>query len=159
MRKVDTKTIQDAKKRLLYNLEDDNYAAEAEAAALVDQPEYDPGAESDEGFVMATSKRKKRPRSSRKATTGKGKAKSKPGIERWNKTLAQALEEEDVSKRPSGMAQYDAIAAKPSAKPSRPFCSICGYHAAYTCTRCYVRFCSIPCGNLHSETRCLKFTS
>lgn len=163
VKKVDSKAIHEAKLRLLNNLEDDNYAEEAEAAALAGEPEYDPGADSDEGFALgvATLKKtpKKRGRSARGASASKGKSKAKAGIERWNKTLAQALEEEDVSKRPPGMAKYDAIAAKPSIKPPRPFCSVCGYHAAYTCTRCYTRFCSIPCGNLHNETRCLKYTT
>lgn len=159
VRKVDRAALREAQQRRLDALEDDNHAVEAEAAVLADEPEYNPGEDSDEELALGSSKPKRRARASRNSTVAKARSKAKPGIEKWNKSLAQALEEEDVSKRPKGMVHYDEIAARPSTKPPRPFCSVCGYHAAYTCTRCYVRFCSVPCGNVHSETRCLKFTT
>ena len=52
---------------------------------------------------------------------------------------------------------YISVAALPSARPTRAFCSVCGYTGQYTCTRCGCRFCSSKCLASHRETRCLKF--
>lgn len=159
---VDRSVLQEAKARRLDALEDDNYAAEMEAQELDGEEEYAPGLDS--GGEMAAAPQKKsgsrtrtRKRSSRSSTASQ--AKKVQGIERWNKSLAQMLEEEDPSLLPNGMVSYNEITAGPSTRPPRPFCSICGYKAAYTCTRCFVRFCSVRCGDVHNETRCLKFTA
>eukprot|EP00884_Botryococcus_braunii_P013077 jgi/Botrbrau1/21770/Bobra.43_1s0160.1 len=45
----------------------------------------------------------------------------------------------------------------PSHGAPRKWCSVCGFAAPYTCTRCGVRFCSRKCFNTHKDTRCLKF--
>lgn len=165
VRKIDETSLAEARLRRLDALENDNYAAELEAEALAGDDEYDPEANSDEELKVggggASKKRSaKRLRRGAAARAAKPVKKgSKKGIERWNKSFAQALEEEDVTERPEGMVRYDEIEARPSVKPPRPFCSVCGFHAAYTCTRCFVRFCSVPCGNLHNDTRCLKYTT
>jgi HIT zinc finger len=52
---------------------------------------------------------------------------------------------------------YISVAALPSTRPARAFCSVCGYTGQYTCTRCGCRFCSSKCLSSHRETRCLKF--
>jgi HIT zinc finger len=52
---------------------------------------------------------------------------------------------------------YISVAALPSTRPTRAFCSVCGYTGQYTCTRCGCRFCSSKCLSSHRETRCLKF--
>ena len=52
---------------------------------------------------------------------------------------------------------YLSVAAKPSRKPARFFCSVCGYNSKYQCTRCGLRYCTMQCGNTHKETRCIKF--
>ena len=52
---------------------------------------------------------------------------------------------------------YLSVAAKPSKKPARFFCSVCGYNSKYQCTRCGLRYCTMQCGNTHKETRCIKF--
>lgn len=160
---MDASELAQARLRRLNALENDNYAAELEAEALAGEDEYNPDADSDEGLVVgggAKKRTKKRLRTGRSGRAAKpAKKRSREGIEKWNKSLAQALEEDDLSSRPAGMVHYDEIAARPSARPPRPFCSVCGFQAAYTCTRCFVRFCSVPCGNLHNETRCLKYTT
>ena len=58
-----------------------------------------------------------------------------------------------------GGATALSIEAPDSKQPPRPFCSVCGYHGLYTCTRCGSRFCSLKCSEQHKETRCLKFAS
>ncbi|CDF37062.1 unnamed protein product [Chondrus crispus] len=170
VRQVDATALAAARRRRLDALENDNHAAEQETAALAGEDEYDPDADSDDALVGGRASKKrvaKRARSSRGARGARGaparsakpKRNGKRNIQRWNKTLAQALEEETPASRPGGMVAYDEIEARRSQRPSRPFCSVCGFRAAYTCTRCLVRFCSVPCGNLHNETRCLKFTA
>lgn len=122
--------------------------------------------DSDAPAPSSRSKKKKSGRSSKKARRSSARSsvraavssrKSK-GIERWNKPLAVVLDEEG----PGGPAElpggYWAIAALPSVRPPRQLCSVCGFQAPYTCTRCAVRFCSLKCGTVHEETRCLKFT-
>lgn len=148
VRVVDAAQLADARARRLDALENDNFAAEAEGVDEGDV-EYNP---LDEDAARKRGKRAKR-RRGRNADDVRG-----TGIARWNKPLAVALAEELHVGRPEGMVAYADIAAAPSTRPSRPFCSVCGFRAPYTCTRCAVRFCSLKCGSVHDETRCLKFT-
>lgn len=53
---------------------------------------------------------------------------------------------------------YLSAALAPSVYPARHFCGVCGFKAPHACVRCGTRFCSSKCLNVHSETRCLKFT-
>ncbi|RPA95851.1 hypothetical protein L873DRAFT_1829650 [Choiromyces venosus 120613-1] len=52
---------------------------------------------------------------------------------------------------------YAASASKPSTKPKRVFCEICGYWGKYKCQKCSARYCGLQCGGVHSETKCNKF--
>ncbi|PUU73143.1 hypothetical protein B9Z19DRAFT_571452 [Tuber borchii] len=52
---------------------------------------------------------------------------------------------------------YAASASRPSAKPKRVFCEICGYWGKYKCQKCSARYCGLQCGGVHSETKCNKF--
>mmetsp|Transcript_4499 Transcript_4499/g.6756 ORF Transcript_4499/g.6756 Transcript_4499/m.6756 type:complete len:135 (-) Transcript_4499:31-435(-) len=52
---------------------------------------------------------------------------------------------------------YLRCTAQPSKRPPRLFCSVCGQHSKYTCTRCGSRSCSIACQQTHKDTRCLKW--
>lgn len=165
VRQVDATALAEARLRRLDALENDNHAAEFEAEALAGEDEYDPDADSDDCLKVGGggSSKKRSAKRLRRGSAGRAakpvKRRDKAGIEKWNKSLAQALEEDDVGNRPQGMVLYNEIEAGPSLRPPRPFCSVCGFRAAYTCTRCYVRFCSVPCGKLHNETRCLKYTT
>jgi zinc finger HIT domain-containing protein 1 len=96
----------------------------------------------------------------RRATRGPRGSKNVRGIEKWNKSLQQALDEDLASGvlKEGDKGSYFAISARPSFMPPRRLCSVCGFEAPYTCTRCAVRFCSVRCGTVHEETRCLKFT-
>lgn len=173
---VDVGVVIEARERRLDALEDDNHAMEQEAKLHEGDEEYEPGqgSEDDEAVFRASAKKKRRSRakdrtSRRRAvtaglatvdsnpsiTTGTGAASAAP-IERWNMSLARMLQEEEGVSRPPGMVAYDDMTAAPSKKPPRPFCAVCGYSAAYTCTRCRSRFCSIRCNNVHEQTQCLK---
>lgn len=52
---------------------------------------------------------------------------------------------------------YAASASRPSARPKRVFCEICGYWGKYKCQKCSARYCGLQCGGVHSETKCNKF--
>ena len=52
---------------------------------------------------------------------------------------------------------YLSVAAAPSTRPPRHFCSVCGFIGQYSCTRCGMRYCSLKCNANHKETRCLKY--
>jgi zinc finger HIT domain-containing protein 1 len=113
-----------------------------------------PGAAEDDRSKQGRGKRVRR------ATRGVRAGKNTAGIEKWNKPLRQALDE-DITRglvKESDADSYTSIAARPSFRPPRKLCSVCGFEAPYTCTRCAVRFCSVRCGSVHEETRCLKFT-
>ncbi|CAM9653167.1 unnamed protein product [Sphacelaria rigidula] len=102
-----------------------------------------------------------RARRSGKPLTGKLKKGEKdPWKERKFKSLHQVLYEltADLCVYPGGATAL-SIEAPVSKKPPTPFCSVCGYHGLYTCTRCGSRFCSSKCSEQHKETRCLKFAA
>lgn len=83
------------------------------------------------------------------------------GVARHNKPLQQILDSEGPSEQsqlPRGMVNYYEIEAEESRKPPRKLCSVCGFKAPYSCARCKIRFCSLSCGTIHDDTRCLKFT-
>jgi zinc finger HIT domain-containing protein 1 len=113
-----------------------------------------PGATEDDRSKQGRGKRVRR------GTRGVRASKNTVGIEKWNKPLQQALDE-DIARglvKEGDAESYSSIAARPSFRPSRKLCSVCGFEAPYTCSRCAVRFCSVRCGSVHEETRCLKFT-
>lgn len=123
----------------------------------------------DDEYVLSDSdgggggRRKKKPakkarRASARSTVRAAGARKPAGVERWNKPLAAVLDAEGPGGPAEAPGGYWAIAAAPSARPPRQLCSVCGFRGPYTCTRCAVRFCSIKCGTVHEETRCLKFT-
>lgn len=105
-----------------------------------------------------TAKKARRASARSSVRAAAGGARKPKGIERWNKPLAVVLDEEGPGGPAEAPGGYWAIAALPSSRPPRQLCSVCGFRAPYTCTRCAVRFCSIKCGTVHEETRCLKFT-
>ena len=80
------------------------------------------------------------------------------GLGRHNKPLLTILDAERDDELPRGLVHYDKLTAGPSTRPARHICSVCGFHANYTCPRCGARFCCVRCGTIHAETRCLKFT-
>lgn len=184
LRNVDSATLAEAAVRQLDALEDDNHAMEREAAELErNDDEFVPtGVDSDDdGDVPMFTKSSKKRRASGAKARKRGKAgradrsKRRKGssvsdlskisggsnIERWNMSLSNMLQREPLSlgQRPARMVHYDALTASASSRPSRPFCAVCGYNAAYTCRRCTARFCSIPCDAVHQQAQCLKFIS
>ena len=65
---------------------------------------------------------------------------------------------DQLGMRDEGAAQpnYLTAASSPPSHPSRAFCSVCGYLSCYTCVRCGMRYCSIPCQRTHGDTTCVK---
>ncbi|CAB60106.1 Swr1 complex histone chaperone module subunit Vps71 [Schizosaccharomyces pombe] len=53
-------------------------------------------------------------------------------------------------------SRYNTCVAKPSYKPPRKFCNVCGYWGKYACQNCGTSYCSKGCEVIHSETRCMK---
>lgn len=135
MRVVDEDTRRHVLQKRLLALEADNY-------------QEDTFNEDEEEEGEGGSKRKK----------VKGGYVSKGGsavLRRKPKSLERILDETRFSKPPIA---YDIVAARPSSRPRRHFCSVCGFLGTYSCTRCGSRFCSVKCNNNHKETRCLKFS-
>ena len=136
MRVVDEDTRRHVQQKRLQALEADNYQEET----FDDEEDED---------AEGGSKRKK----------SKGGYISRSGsavLKRKPKTLDRILDEARYASKDA--IAYDAVAAGPSARSKRHFCSVCGYIGSYTCTRCGSRFCSVRCNNNHKETRCLKFS-
>lgn len=52
---------------------------------------------------------------------------------------------------------YARAVSRPSRRPSRTFCEICGYWGNYRCGKCGARYCGLECGGVHAETKCQKF--
>ncbi|KAF8250690.1 hypothetical protein K440DRAFT_541168 [Wilcoxina mikolae CBS 423.85] len=65
-----------------------------------------------------------------------------------------AIEESEVSGPQLG---YARAVSRPSRRPSRTFCEICGYWGNYRCGKCGARYCGLECAGVHQETRCQKF--
>ncbi|CAI2381322.1 unnamed protein product [Moneuplotes crassus] len=82
-----------------------------------------------------------------------GGNKSKRGKLNLPKIFYREFYEEDDMNFPN----YLSVVAKPSIYPQRFFCSVCGYHATYSCVRCGMRTCSLKCDETHKETKCIKF--
>ncbi|CAN0245737.1 unnamed protein product [Ectocarpus sp. 12 AP-2014] len=153
MRVVDEETRNQVKDARLEALEADNYTE-------------DHGGEQDDEFALdEDDERGDRPRGRSRAgkapgNKSKNKGEKDPWKERKFKSLHQVLYEltNELSAYPGGATAL-SIEAPVSKHPPRAFCSVCGYHGLYTCTRCGSRFCSSKCCEQHKETRCLKFAS
>jgi len=78
---------------------------------------------------------------------------------RFRKTFNQLLDEERQRIGSKQGPSYFTAVVPPSKLPPRKFCLVCGYYSKYTCIACGAFSCSIPCLNLHRETRCLKWTA
>lgn len=80
---------------------------------------------------------------------------------RMRKNFAQLLQEGEalaLKNDPSSVV-YSQCGAAPSQRPASKFCAACGCFSKYTCTKCGANYCSIPCRDVHVETRCKKWTS
>lgn len=77
------------------------------------------------------------------------------------KSLAQLVFEEHGTAEETAVGasapNYVSVAAAASTRPARRFCCVCGFFAAYSCTRCGSRYCRVKCGDQHKESGCLKF--
>lgn len=76
----------------------------------------------------------------------------------WNRPLSVALDAEDLDAYPPWYPAWYTLSTPPSVHPPRRLCAVCVAAAAYTCTRCGLRWCRLACGRVHDDTQCLKFT-
>ncbi|KAI8877442.1 hypothetical protein K501DRAFT_298237 [Backusella circina FSU 941] len=53
---------------------------------------------------------------------------------------------------------YQSCQVTPSLYPARKFCSVCGFKSDYKCLKCGMKYCSVKCLDIHTSTRCLKWT-
>eukprot|EP00171_Calliarthron_tuberculosum_P016329 IDg16329t1 len=145
VRDVDESALATARAAAVAALEDD-VAPEVSSASEFEVEEED-----------LARRRTKRARRTSGSDARSKRTKSK-GIARHNMPLQQVLDAERDMELPRGMVAYETMATKPSLKPPRKLCSVCGHKAPYMCSRCQARFCCLRCSNVHNETRCLKFT-
>lgn len=83
--------------------------------------------------------------------------------ERWKRSLAQALQEEDrfwTMNQPnldaSSTCNYFTAEVGKSRYPPLVLCSVCSFPCNMRCVTCEERFCSKKCLEIHKDTRCMK---
>ncbi|KAL3525262.1 hypothetical protein ACH5RR_013634 [Cinchona calisaya] len=87
-------------------------------------------------------------------------AKALENAKRASRTFLELLQEANLESLPPHVPSYlRAAVGPPSSSSSRHFCTVCGFTASYTCVQCGMRFCSIRCQTIHTDTRCLKFVA
>jgi len=72
---------------------------------------------------------------------------------KFKKSFQQLLEDMQTE-----APNYNTARVRPSKRPPRRICAVCGFKAIYTCVACGTRFCCVRCYRTHQETRCLKWT-
>lgn len=123
------------------------------------------GQDSDDEFQVQASDQEPELGESKRKRKGKSKhasrkTRSRAGESRGQKTFAVLLAEADLSTDPEGPPSYITAAVGPALNCApRKWCSVCGFAAPYSCVRCQTHYCSRKCYAVHSDTRCLKFTS
>ncbi|KAK1321558.1 hypothetical protein QJS10_CPA03g01046 [Acorus calamus] len=128
-------------------LENDNAGAEA-----VDVDDEDASLDDDDQAYM-----KRQLKNTKRKTR---QAKALENAKKAPRTFMELLHDANLEALPPHVPSYlRAAVGPPSAASRRHFCTVCGFTANYTCVRCAVRFCSIRCQVIHSDTRCLKFVA
>lgn len=131
-------------------LENDNAAAEA-VQPIDDEDEASLDEDDDQVYQKKQSKGTKRKTRQARALENAKKA---------SRTFLELLHEANLESLPPHVPSYlRAAVGPPSSSSRRHFCTVCGFTANYTCVQCGMRFCSIRCQTIHSDTRCLKFVA
>lgn len=149
MRKVDDTTRKEVHDKRLRALEADNYNEETTVENAVED-----NYSSEENEEEPVSKRRKKTKPAQKSKARTRKIRDLDRIIDGQRQLLLQSKQKGEKTSPC----YVSVAASPSIRPPRKFCSVCGYWGTYSCTRCGMRFCSLKCNNNHKETRCLKFS-
>ncbi|XP_055334440.1 zinc finger HIT domain-containing protein 1-like [Paramacrobiotus metropolitanus] len=84
--------------------------------------------------------------------------------EKWKKTFAQVLQDEErfwinhgqTCLDPSTVCNYFTAEAPRSRYPGPLLCSVCSFPCNMKCITCEERFCSKKCLEIHKDTRCMK---
>ncbi|KAK9834123.1 hypothetical protein WJX81_000052 [Elliptochloris bilobata] len=146
-------------------LEDDDFAAVADAGADNSDDDFLVDLGTDDEPELGESAPRKRRKSRGGGAAGRGpKRKTRAMLEaerRGPRTFAGLLEETESASLEEGgppPPAYTAAAVGPQVgAATRRWCSVCGFAAPYRCVRCGSRFCTRKCYGVHTETRCLKF--
>lgn len=101
---------------------------------------------------------KKTPKGSKRKTRQARAQERVASAKKAPRNFLDLLQEANLESLPPNAPSYlRAAVGPPSVGARRHFCSVCGYLAPYTCTRCGARFCCSRCQTLHTDTRCQKF--
>eukprot|EP00899_Mesostigma_viride_P023689 jgi/Mesvir1/4504/Mv03783-RA.1 len=151
---VDEATRRRAAMARLDALESDNAGLDAQE----DEDDSEYVAEEEEDGALGQPQKKTPGAVKRKKTRASGRLGANAGQKGAVKPFPQLLAEANLQALPAHVPTYlTAAMGPPKATSVRKFCSICGFTAPYTCTRCGARFCCGRCQSVHADTRCLKF--
>ncbi|KAH6758121.1 HIT-type Zinc finger family protein [Perilla frutescens var. hirtella] len=129
-------------------LENDNAGLETVQVDDDDEVSFD---DDDQAYQKKQSKSTKRKTRQAKALENAKKA---------PRTFLELLQEANLESLPPHVPSYSrAAVGPPSSTARRHFCTVCGFSGSYTCVQCGMRFCSIRCQTIHTDTRCLKFVA
>ncbi|KAH6791386.1 HIT-type Zinc finger family protein [Perilla frutescens var. frutescens] len=129
-------------------LENDNAGLETVQVDDDDEASFD---DDDQAYQKKQSKSTKRKTRQAKALENAKKA---------PRTFLELLQEANLETLPPHVPSYSrASVGPPSSTARRHFCTVCGFSGSYTCVQCGMRFCSIRCQTIHTDTRCLKFVA
>ncbi|CAH1781526.1 unnamed protein product, partial [Owenia fusiformis] len=142
-RVLDVASRKRRQRKQLDALENDNFQDDPHADLKMSKKA--PKFEESMGTETTTSKKQKR------------KSKSEHFKQRFRKTFAGLLEEEQMAQKEP--QNYMTSCVPPSKFPERHFCAVCGFPSNYTCVQCGSRYCCIRCLGTHQDTRCMKWTA
>lgn len=89
-----------------------------------------------------------------RATTKEPEAVQKDEVK--TEAAAAGVEDEPVEIDGGPPLGYARAVSRPSKRPERAFCEICGYWGNYRCGKCGARYCDLACMGTHQEMACGK---
>ncbi|OAQ33798.1 hypothetical protein K457DRAFT_55215, partial [Linnemannia elongata AG-77] len=69
------------------------------------------------------------------------------------KSLKTLILESGIANQNPEEPSYLTADMGPSRYPARRLCSVCGWRGLYSCNRCGMRYCGLPCLKVHQDTR------
>jgi zinc finger HIT domain-containing protein 1 len=146
-----------AQERLL-QLERDQAGSSFEAVSL-ENDIWEPSDESD-GEKKASRKKSTTTKGRQSLSAKTAETLTTRGQRRPRRTVDMILMSEPAFL--SDKDTYLSVNAPPASqvlgiRPGLKLCSVCAGLSVYRCVRCGTNFCSMPCGTIHRDTKCLKF--
>uniref|UniRef100_A0A8R1E125 HIT-type domain-containing protein n=1 Tax=Caenorhabditis japonica TaxID=281687 RepID=A0A8R1E125_CAEJA len=166
-KKLDEVTKKNRRTRQLDCLEQDNSHDDPHANIIWNKaaPKFD-----DEMIGGPVAKKMKKNKDEKNATTTNGEKARKRKLarpefnkQRFKKAFSGHVAEQNkaILENPEPdyrrVRAYQMATAPSSEKPARKFCAVCGFISKYCCTRCGAKYCSLPCRDIHNDTRCMKW--